>query len=182
MIRKRQKSGTTTITPTNIRLLSEYDFDEPEVRRVEPRTEASRRARESLRSRINVARALLLARLDRGWTQKELADRVGTRQSRISELESVNGNPRFETLDRSARALGLEVRLVDRVAAGVISGPFESDLSISVSRVVASQRRGSFRPLTPSDFEQMLKGFEPDVLEDDVDEEPRVARSGGGLA
>lgn len=76
---------------------------------------------EELRSRINVARAVLSTRTARRLTQAQLAQLVGTKQARISEVESLEGNVRFDTLDRIARALGLEVRLTPR--ATISAGP-----------------------------------------------------------
>lgn len=71
---------------------------------------------EEVRSRANVARALVDARASLGLSQAEVGERAGTKQSRVSEIESLRGNPRFDTLDRIARVLGLMVALVPRTA------------------------------------------------------------------
>lgn len=70
---------------------------------------------EELRSRVNVARQVLHYRLSLGLTQDELGKKAGTKQSRISEVELMEGNLRFDTLDRIARVLGLAITLVRRV-------------------------------------------------------------------
>src|SRR3990167_10366880 len=70
-----------------------------------------------MQSRINVARAILAARLDKGMTQDEVGRKAGTKQSRVSEIEGLRGNPRFDTLDRLARVLGLMVTLMPWSAA-----------------------------------------------------------------
>lgn len=80
-----------------------------------PLTDREREVAEELRSRINVANVVATARVRLGLTQEELGRRAGTKQSRISELEGLQGNLRFDTLDRIARALGLMVTLVPRV-------------------------------------------------------------------
>ena len=46
------------------------------------------------------------ARIKSGMTQKELAKRIGTKQSDISRLESGNYNPSLELLQKTAKALG----------------------------------------------------------------------------
>jgi transcriptional regulator with XRE-family HTH domain len=69
---------------------------------------------DEMRSRLNVARAVLMTRLDQGLSQDEVGRLAGTKQSRISELEASKGNVRFDTLDRIARVLGLMVDLVPR--------------------------------------------------------------------
>lgn len=46
------------------------------------------------------------ARIKNGITQKELAKRIGTKQSDISRLESGSYNPSLEFLQKTAKALG----------------------------------------------------------------------------
>lgn len=77
-------------------------------------TAAEREELEALRSRVNVARAISFARVDQGLSQDELGRKAGTKQSRVSEIENLDGNPRFDTLDRISRALGLMIDLVPR--------------------------------------------------------------------
>lgn len=50
-------------------------------------------------------------RLRSGISQKSLAERVGTKQSAISRLESGNYNPSFLFLKKIAAALGSQVRI-----------------------------------------------------------------------
>src|SRR5687767_11447787 len=76
-----------------------------------PESEAEQSAFERWRSRMNVGRILIRWRLRKGLTQDQLARLAGTKQSRISELESLGGNVRFDTLDKVTRALGLEITL-----------------------------------------------------------------------
>jgi transcriptional regulator with XRE-family HTH domain len=63
---------------------------------------------------MNVGRLIIEYRMRLGLSQAEIARRAGTKQSRISELETLNGNVRFDTLDKVAMALGLEVTLRER--------------------------------------------------------------------
>lgn len=46
-------------------------------------------------------------RKDRGLTQEQLAEAVGVRQPRIAEVERGDSNPRLETLEKLAGALGV---------------------------------------------------------------------------
>lgn len=48
---------------------------------------------------------LIGARLKRGLTQKELAEKVGTKQSAIARIESGNANPSFDFLEKITQAL-----------------------------------------------------------------------------
>jgi len=57
---------------------------------------------------------IIRARSEQKVSQKELAERIGTRQSNISRLESGNYNPSLEFLEKVAEALGkkLEIHFV----------------------------------------------------------------------
>ncbi len=57
---------------------------------------------------------VIRARSEQKVSQKELAERIGTRQSNISRLESGNYNPSLEFLEKVAEALGkkLEIHFV----------------------------------------------------------------------
>jgi len=50
-------------------------------------------------------------RLKKDLTQKELADRLDTKQSAIARLESGNYNPTLEFLQRTAEALGRKLTI-----------------------------------------------------------------------
>lgn len=60
---------------------------------------------------MNTARLLRAARLEAGLSQRELADRVGTRQSAIARWESGRVSPRVDTLERLLGECGFETRL-----------------------------------------------------------------------
>jgi DNA-binding XRE family transcriptional regulator len=51
-------------------------------------------------------------RLQRGWSQAELAKRAATSQSHIARLELGQGDPRIGTLKKLARALGVPLATV----------------------------------------------------------------------
>lgn len=53
---------------------------------------------------------LKIKRIEKGLTQKELADMVGIGQGFISSYETGKYFPRKKVLDRLAQALGCEVR------------------------------------------------------------------------
>jgi transcriptional regulator with XRE-family HTH domain len=65
---------------------------------------------------LDVKRALIEARMANGWTQKDLADRCGMRQSNISRLESGATSPTLRTLQQLAQGLGkrIEVKIVQQ--------------------------------------------------------------------
>jgi DNA-binding XRE family transcriptional regulator len=63
--------------------------------------------------------SLRATRLAAGLTQAEVARRTGTTQSAVARAEGPGANPRLETLQRMARALGHEVVLRPSPAAQV---------------------------------------------------------------
>lgn len=62
--------------------------------------------------------ALVKRRCDLGITQGDLAERLGVRQPTISEFENESSDPRLSTLQRYARAVGAELHVEVRDAAG----------------------------------------------------------------
>lgn len=59
-------------------------------------------------------RAMIDTRIRRGLTQEDLAEKVGTKQSVISRLESGRGNPTISFLKKLADAFSsrLEIRFI----------------------------------------------------------------------
>jgi transcriptional regulator with XRE-family HTH domain len=73
--------------------------------------ESYRRAAIELRPFLDLADAILAARLARGWSQADLADRAGTKQANISRIESGLANPTVKLLQKLADALDTELVL-----------------------------------------------------------------------
>jgi transcriptional regulator with XRE-family HTH domain len=70
-------------------------------------------AEKELKPLLDLADRVLDLRLEKGWSQAELAQRVGTKQANISRIESGLANPTVKFLQKLAQAFGveLEVRL-----------------------------------------------------------------------
>ena len=51
-----------------------------------------------------------LARMQKGLTQREVAERAGTSQSAIAAYERGNKSPNFDTLVRIIQAMGLDLK------------------------------------------------------------------------
>lgn len=60
----------------------------------------------------NIARAIFHRRLEAGWSQGHLAALAQTTQARVSEIESLKGDPKLSTLGRVAYALGCMIDVV----------------------------------------------------------------------
>ena len=66
---------------------------------------------DALSEEYQVARQIIRARITAGLTQKELAERLGTRQSNVSRIENGNSNPSIATLKRIANATGTKLHV-----------------------------------------------------------------------
>lgn len=56
-----------------------------------------------------IAQAIIGKRLEKGFTQSELAQKIGSKQSAISRLESGSYNPSIAFLEKVAKALRLNL-------------------------------------------------------------------------
>lgn len=77
-----------------------FDIDDPDV-------EASL---EDARAHSQLVETLVSQRGE--MTQREVAERMGTTQSRVSNFERIGGDPRLSTVFRYARAVNSRVRFV----------------------------------------------------------------------
>lgn len=66
---------------------------------------------DKLQPEMAVIRALIEARLKSGLTQKQLAEKIGTKQSVISRLESGRANPTIGFLYQLARGMDAEMEI-----------------------------------------------------------------------
>lgn len=71
---------------------------------------------DKLQPEFALIEAVLKARKERGLTQKELASKMGTKQTAISRLEAGRANPSVAFLKKLARALNtsLEINFLQR--------------------------------------------------------------------
>lgn len=67
--------------------------------------------KETNATREEVAQQLREVRKSQGMTQKSLADRVGTKKSNISRLESGRYNPSLDFLVKVAGGLGKQIQV-----------------------------------------------------------------------
>ncbi len=71
---------------------------------------------EELKLQFALGDAMIHGRIQRGWSQSELARRVGTKQANISRIESALANPTLELVQRILRVLELEVHFIPPAA------------------------------------------------------------------
>jgi len=67
---------------------------------------------DNLATLYEVQEEIIHLRIDKGLSQKQLADLIGTQQSAISRLESGEYNPSIQFLVKLAHALGKECHIV----------------------------------------------------------------------
>ncbi|KUO53010.1 MAG: XRE family transcriptional regulator [Desulfitibacter sp. BRH_c19] len=64
-----------------------------------------------LKPLYDIKKELIKFRIEQGLSQKQLADKIGTKQSAISRLESGEYNASVELLHKIAHALGKELQI-----------------------------------------------------------------------
>ena len=86
-----------------------------------------------------IAASIKEARTAKGFTQKQLGERVGLPQSHISKIEGGNVDLQISSLVEIARALDLELKLVPRRTVPAIEGVLRSQRERSeTSRTLAT--------------------------------------------
>lgn len=65
----------------------------------------------ALEPEYEIIRQLIKARTEQQLTQKQLADRIGIKQSNISRLESGTYNPSLDFLKKVANGIGKELHI-----------------------------------------------------------------------
>jgi transcriptional regulator with XRE-family HTH domain len=68
-------------------------------------------AEQELKPILDLADEILRLRLEKGWSQGELAERADTKQANISRLESGFSNPSVKFLQKLAKALDAELTI-----------------------------------------------------------------------
>ena len=66
---------------------------------------------DALELEFSIIEQILRKRLEKGLSQKQLAEKIGTKQSAISRLEGGNSNPSVAFLDKIAKALGSKLQI-----------------------------------------------------------------------
>jgi len=64
-----------------------------------------------LKVQYDIKREIIKLRIEQGLSQQELAEKINTKQSAISRLESGDYNPSLEFLTKIANALGKELHI-----------------------------------------------------------------------
>lgn len=97
----------------------------------------------NLGSRLTIAKNVLRLRVQRGLTQRQLAELLGVRQPRIAEIESARANLQVDTLDRLATVFAVEPSAFYRVERPRVRTAVSIKPQPSVGRV---ETRGWERP------------------------------------
>ncbi|WP_336986806.1 helix-turn-helix transcriptional regulator [Altererythrobacter aquiaggeris] len=128
----------------------------------------------------DIAASIKAARIAKGFTQKELGERVGLPQSHISKIEGGNVDLQISSLVEIARALDLELKLVPRKTVPAIEGVLRSQrersetsrtlATIAETNRFAERLRQSYPSVTEvNEFQSALKdvqtvNFSPETL------------------
>lgn len=72
---------------------------------------AVKREYDKLTPRYEAISELISARMKKGITQKELAKKIGTKQSAIARFEAGNINPSLGFLEKMAKVMGYKINI-----------------------------------------------------------------------
>lgn len=67
---------------------------------------ATKREFDRLAPRYAIISQLIAARIKKGMTQQDVADKIGTKQSAIARLEAGNVNPSVDFIQKIAQVMG----------------------------------------------------------------------------
>ena len=70
-----------------------------------------KKAYDALELEYSIITQVIQKRLEKGLTQKQLAEKIGTKQSAIARLEGGNTNPSVAFLEKVAKALGSKLQV-----------------------------------------------------------------------
>ena len=85
----------------------------------EARDPAFKAAREEMRPQFEFRRALIGARIEAGLTQRQMAERLGVKQSALARWEAGQTMPTLDTLYRVAKALNLDFTITPETPLAV---------------------------------------------------------------
>ncbi|MCK8825317.1 helix-turn-helix transcriptional regulator [Fuchsiella alkaliacetigena] len=86
-------------------------MDHKEVKELLMQSPEVKKEYENLNTLYEIKKQIIKLRLEQGLSQKELAEKVGTKQSAISRLENDDYNPSVEFLSKVAHALGKKLKI-----------------------------------------------------------------------
>lgn len=75
------------------------------------RNKAVKKEYDRLTPRYKAISALISARIKKGITQRELAQKIGTKQSAIARFEAGNVNPSLGFLEKLAEVMGYKLNI-----------------------------------------------------------------------
>ena len=90
-----------------------------EAERKPNRAAALAKARQRLAQAVQPDAPLAALRMRCGFSQRTLAERIGTSQSRLSRIEAGLDDPRWSTVRKLAAALAVDVNTIDEAIAAM---------------------------------------------------------------
>jgi transcriptional regulator with XRE-family HTH domain len=79
-----------------------------------------------MREKNHIGQRIRLARLSKGWTQEDLAEKINKTRPMISHIERT-GSITFDTLEQIAKGLGIELTDLQNVSSDQILAPSTMD-------------------------------------------------------
>lgn len=122
-------------------MMERYTFDDM-WESLKNEDEESRIAFETAEDISRVIVELIEARVERGFTQHQLAEKTGLKQSAIARMESLKSIPRLDTIVKVANALKVRIS-VDRASAKIVG------LTAAITAMSTNDNRYNYYGNTP---------------------------------
>lgn len=105
-----------------------------------------RLARKLARERSNLQASLVRLRLAKGFTQKDVADKLGVSQPAIARFERYDNDPKLSTVHRYALAIGalIEHQVCDADADSITWVDVPVNLTVGEVRIVGQSTADGF--------------------------------------
>ena len=98
-------------------------------------------ALEDAEAYASLVETLVVARKKRGLSQRQVAERMGTTQSTVSDFERAGGDARYSTLQRYARAVDTRMHSMIDHSCSTLAPAWQAAAAVPVR--VAVRERGS---------------------------------------
>jgi len=120
-------------------------------------------AKNELKLNFDFANAVLEARINRNWSQGDLAEAIGTKQANISRIEAAQANPTLNFIGKISRILDLEI-IIKNKNQFTYSLTFEGFIANDVGCINTNKLDELETPI-PECFLQWQRNFESSISE-----------------
>lgn len=118
--------------------------------------DASKELLEVSENVATIINSIVAARINKGWTQRDLANICGIKQSAIARMERLQAIPRLDTVVKIARKLNMQICAEALPVEVTVSEP---NFSVTVKAVSTVQSWSNNQPVRYNPNRKLLAGL-----------------------